>query len=99
MRNAFRVLTSRPLLGHWRSKLAVAAAVLVAATIGVFALQHGSQQTAYALDDLPQRLLEIENVGTLRYRQGYDGSAGWRTDLTSVPTPGQLAGFTGDVAF
>jgi hypothetical protein len=31
----------------------------------------------------PQRLLEIEHVGTLRYRAGTDGVAGWRTDLTS----------------
>ena len=31
----------------------------------------------------PDRLLEVENAGTLRFREGFDGTSGWRTDLTS----------------
>ena len=31
----------------------------------------------------PTRLLAVETVGTVRVRDGYDGAAGWRTDLTS----------------
>ena len=81
MTSIFRVFTSRPLLGHWRSKLAVAAAVLVAVTIGVYALQHGSQQTAYALDDLPRRLLEIKSI----YLTGWMFQPHWTSDQ-GIPT-------------
>ncbi len=51
----------------------------------------------------PGRLLESENVGTLRERTGYDGHAGWRTDLTSrkvAPLEGKdLEAITADAWF
>jgi hypothetical protein len=62
MRSVIRVLASRPLLSHWPSKLAVAVALFAALTIGLFTLQHGTVQTAYGLDDLPNRLLEVKSI-------------------------------------
>lgn len=62
MRSVIRVFASRPLLARWKSKLAVAAMLFVALTIGLYALWHGSAQTAYALDDLPGRLIEINSI-------------------------------------
>ena len=62
MRSVIRVLASRPLLCHWPSKLAVAAALFVALTVGFYASWHSLGQTAYALDDLPNRLLEVKSI-------------------------------------
>jgi hypothetical protein len=61
MRSVLRVLASRPLTGHLRTKLTVAAVFLAVLTLGVYALWQ-SPQRAYALEDLPQRLLEIKSI-------------------------------------
>lgn len=61
MKSVLRILAARPLLGHWQSKLAVAAVLLVALTIGFCALWQ-SPQRVYALEDLPQKLLEIKSI-------------------------------------
>jgi hypothetical protein len=50
------------LSGRWASKLAVAATLLVASTIGLCVLWHGPEQAAYALEDLPNRLLEVKSL-------------------------------------
>jgi outer membrane lipoprotein-sorting protein len=62
MRSVIRVLAARPFLSHWKSKLTVAATLLAALTISLFALRHGAEQTAYGLEDLPKRLLEIKSI-------------------------------------
>ncbi len=61
MRDVLRVLAARPLTGYWKTKLTVAAVLLIAATVGIFWLSH-SPQRAYGLDDLPNRLLEIKSI-------------------------------------
>lgn len=76
MRSVIRVLASRPLLGHWRSKLAVAATLVAALTIGIYAMWHGLTQTAYALDDLPSRLLEIKSI----YMTGWMFEPNWTSE-------------------
>ena len=83
MRSVLRVLASRPVFGHWRSKLTAAAALFVAVTIGLYALWHGPEQAAYALDDLPGRLLEIKSI----YLTGWD----FQPDLGEEQTNGAPA--------
>jgi outer membrane lipoprotein-sorting protein len=55
-------LRRQPLSGHWRSKLTAAAVLFVAVTIGFYAFWYAPEQAAYALDDLPGRLLEIKSI-------------------------------------
>jgi outer membrane lipoprotein-sorting protein len=62
MRSVIRMLAARPFLNHWKSKLTVTATLLATLTISFFALRHGAEQTAYGLEDLPKRLLEIKSI-------------------------------------
>lgn len=62
MRSVLRELASPPLFGHWRSKLTAVALLFAAVTIGFYALRNASEQAAYALDNLPARLLEIKSI-------------------------------------
>jgi hypothetical protein len=73
MRTVFRVLALQPLFGHWRGKLTAAAVLFAAMTIGFYALWHAPEQAAYALDDLPSRLLEIKSIYITGW-ESYPGS-------------------------
>ena len=81
MRNVIDVFASRPLSGHWKSKLAVAAVLFVALAMGFYALWHGPGQAAYALDDLPNRLLEIKSI----YMTGWMFQPDWMSSQDKGP--------------
>ena len=76
MRSVFRLFASRPLFGPWRSKLTAAAVLFLAVTIGFYALWHGSERAAYALDDLPSRLLEIKSIYVTGWMSEPDSTSG-----------------------
>ena len=61
MRSVLSLLVSRPIHARLRSKLAAAAALLVVISLGVYSLYRCSQP-AYAMEDLPSRLLEIKSI-------------------------------------
>jgi len=62
MRGVFRVFASRPLFADRKNRLAAAALLLVMLATGFYTWCHGPERTAYAMDDLPRRLLEINSI-------------------------------------
>ena len=61
-KSVFRVLTAPPWSDGWKRKMAVAAVLFLFVSIGFYAFFHGMEHAAYALDDLPDRLLTIKSI-------------------------------------
>ena len=77
--------SAQPIVDRWIAATGGRAAFLADSVLHVKGRQvaDGMRGTFEYWSSGPQNTLEIERVGTLRFRMGCDSVAGWRTDLTS----------------